>query len=474
MIRRGRILIIKSIYILIDILCLALSIWAACWLRQSTLPFEVTPHTVFFGSANAFRFVFLSWILTAVLLNKTYGLYQTKREIFETIEVLEVIKAVIIATLITIVGIYILKVEDFPRSILFLGTALMGMSLSLWRICKRFFVEYIVSHGYNNFNVLIVGAGKVGAALASEIDKRPGLGLKIVGYLDDFKIQYMDSKGRKTVGRIADFVKTAKKEFIDKIFITIHHDSKVFFQLLEDAKALGIAVRVVPQGFELMSGEVSKYNLGVIPILEYSEGQNYRKQAGKRIFDFLIAGMITFVLCPVFAVIAMIIKWESVGPVFYLSKRYGRGGRIFYMYKFRSMVQNADQILHQIRHKNEVDGPIFKIKEDPRITQTGKFLRKYSLDELPQLLNVLKGEMSLVGPRPLPIDQIEKEDLRQLQRLEVRPGITGLWQIRGRSDISFSRLVKWDIWYIDNWSFWLDLNILLQTVPVVLKGKGAY
>ena len=142
MIRRGRILIIKSIYILIDILCLASSIWAACLLRQSTLPFEVTPHTVFFGPTNAFRFVFLSWILAAVLLNKTYGLYQTKREIFETIEVLEVIKAVIIATLITIVGIYILKVEDFPRSILSLGTALMGMSLSLWRICKRFFVEY--------------------------------------------------------------------------------------------------------------------------------------------------------------------------------------------------------------------------------------------------------------------------------------------------------------------------------------------
>jgi exopolysaccharide biosynthesis polyprenyl glycosylphosphotransferase len=300
------------------------------------------------------------------------------------------------------------------------------------------------------------------------------MGLKIVGYLDDFKNHYTDSKGRKTVGAIADFMKIAKKEFIDKIFITIHHDSKVFFQLLEDARALGIAVRVVPQGFELMSGDFSKYNLGMIPILEYSEGQNYRRQAGKRIFDFLIVLMAVIVLWPIIAVIAMIIKWESVGPVFYLSKRYGRGGRIFHMYKFRSMVQNADQVLHQIRHKNEVDGPIFKIKEDPRVTQVGKLLRKYSLDELPQLVNVLKGEMSLVGPRPLPIDQIEKEDLRQLQRLEVRPGITGLWQIRGRSDISFSRLVKWDIWYIDNWSFWLDLNILLQTVPVVLKGKGAY
>ena len=138
------------------------------------------------------------------------------------------------------------------------------------------------------------------------------------------------------------------------------------------------------------------------------------------------------------------------------------------------MVPDAEQILEQMRDQNEVDGPIFKIREDPRVTKVGRFLRKYSLDELPQLLNVLKGQMSLVGPRPLPIEQVHKEDFRQLKRLEVKPGITGLWQIRGRSDISFSRLVKWDVWYINNWSFWLDLNILLQTIPVVIKGKGAY
>jgi lipopolysaccharide/colanic/teichoic acid biosynthesis glycosyltransferase len=127
-----------------------------------------------------------------------------------------------------------------------------------------------------------------------------------------------------------------------------------------------------------------------------------------------------------------------------------------------------------MKEKNEADGPIFKIRNDPRITRVGKFLRKYSLDELPQLFNVIKGDMSLVGPRPLPIEQIKREDHRQLMRLEVRPGITGLWQVRGRSDISFARLVRWDMLYINNWSFWLDLNILLQTIPVVLRGKGAY
>jgi len=144
------------------------------------------------------------------------------------------------------------------------------------------------------------------------------------------------------------------------------------------------------------------------------------------------------------------------------------------MYKFRSMVRNADELLGQIKDKNEVDGPIFKIRKDPRITKFGTFLRKYSLDELPQIFNVIKGDMSLVGPRPLPVEQIEEQDLQQFKRLEVRPGITGLWQIRGRSDLPFVRLVKWDIWYINNWSFGLDLYILFQTLPVVLKGKGAY
>ena len=339
---------------------------------------------------------------------------------------------------------------------------------------KRQFVEYLVSQGYNNFNVLIIGAGKVGLALAGEIQKKPALGLRIAGFLDDFKPADQDYHGHKIIGKISDFVYIARREFITKIFITTHHDSKIFLQLLEQAKELDIAVRVIPQGFELTTGEFSKYNIGFIPILEYSNAEVSGKRVGKRIFDIVIASIAIILLSPLFVLIIILIKFESPGGILYHSRRYGRRGKQFVMYKFRSMVSNADQVLQQIRHQNEVDGPIFKIKKDPRITSFGKFLRKYSIDEMPQLFNVIKGDMSLVGPRPLPTEQIEKEDLRQLQRLEVRPGITGLWQIRGRSDISFERLVRWDIWYINNWSFWLDLKILLQTIPVVLKAKGAY
>ena len=392
----------------------------------------------------------------------------------ESLEIWSVFKSVAYATVVAIVSIYLLKIEGFPRSILVLSVIFINILLSIWRVLKRMFVDFLVVRGYNNFNVLIIGAGKVGLALANEIKKRPGYGLRIVGFLDDFKPRGDFQAGYKVMGKLSDFLKIARKEFINKVFITIHHDSKAFLDMLEQAKALHVAVRVVPQGFEFTTGEFLKYNIGFIPILEYCDEEYSIKQVGKRFFDATMSLILVILSSPIFLIVALMIKLDSPGPVFYLSQRFGRRGKRFNMLKFRSMISDADKRLDQLKDKNEVDGPIFKMKGDPRVTKLGQWLRKYSLDELPQLINVLKGDMSLVGPRPLPIDQIEREDLRQLRRLEVRPGITGLWQIRGRSDISFSRLVKWDVWYINNWSFWLDINILLQTIPVVIKGKGAY
>jgi len=466
--------LIKSLYIFLDCFFLSLSIWWACWIRQETLPFSVTIHDVFFDLTNPFRFIFVSWLVITIFLNNNYKLYQTRREIFESIEIVNVLKSVVSASLLVIIAIYVLRIEGFPRSVLFLVTGFVTVSFSLWRICKRIFVGYLVVRGYNNFNVLIIGSGKVGQTLSEEIHKRPELGLKVVGYLDHFKEPVSDNKNPKVLGTVSDFQRIARQEFVDKVFITTHSDSQIFLRLLEQAKELGIAVRVIPHGFELMSGDFVKYNIGLIPVLEYCDAAPSRKQFGKRLLDFFIASLAVLVLFPVFLIISIMIKLDSPGPIVYISRRYGRAGRFFGMYKFRSMHVNADRMMDEIKHQNEVDGPIFKMKNDPRITRIGKFLRKYSFDELPQLLNVIQGSMSLVGPRPLPIDQVRREDLRQLMRLEVRPGITGLWQIRGRSDVSFARLVKWDIWYINNWSFWLDLNILFQTIPVVFKGRGAY
>ncbi|MCK5579842.1 MAG: sugar transferase [Candidatus Omnitrophica bacterium] len=472
--RRKRIIFIRIAYLFLDIVCVSLSVLLACVIRRGTLPFEPTFQNLFLGQTHPFQFVFVFWVFAVVFFNHIHGLYHTRREILEGVEIWQVTKSVLLSGIVTIVVIYILKIEGFPRSILILTGVFINILLSVWRWFKRLFVNFLVVHGYNNFNVLVIGAGKVGEVLAQEIEKHPGFGMKVIGFLDDFKPYNERCAGHPILGKLSDLPKIVREEFINKIFITIHHDSKVFLQLLEQARDMNVAVRVVPQGFEFTTGELFKYNVGLIPVLEYSNEENIIKQTGKRIFDLLASFFLLVLLSPVFLWLAILIKKDSPGPVLYSSKRYGRRGRKFNMYKFRSMVADADTGLEQLQDANEVDGPIFKIKKDPRITKTGKFLRRYSLDELPQIFNVFKGDMSLVGPRPLPIEQIEKEDLRQLKRLAVRPGITGLWQIRGRSDISFARLVKWDIWYINNWSFWLDLNILLQTIPVVLKGKGAY
>lgn len=467
----SRIHLIKAFYICIDIFFVSLAVYLACYLRQSTLPFEVSIHDLFFNYSHPIHYIFIFWLLAIIFLNNLNGLYQTRRELAESIEIWKVIRSVFDSVVITIVVIYTLKIEGFPRSVLLLSGGLIIIFLSLWRVLKRTFVLFLVAQGYNNFNVLIIGAGKVGQALAQEMEKRKALGLRVIGFLDDFKTS---EGGVKIIGKVADFSEAAQKNFINKVFITIHNDPQVFLQILEQAREMQIAVRVVPQGFELTTGEFGKYNIGFIPVLEYFNAGHELRHPGKRVFDLLAALGMLIVLLPVFLYIMARIKLDSPGPVFYRSRRYGRRGEEFFMYKFRSMVCDAEAQHAKLKEKNEADGPIFKIKNDPRITKFGRVLRKYSLDELPQLINVLKGEMSLVGPRPFPIDQIEREDLRQLRRLSVKPGITGLWQIRGRSDISFSRLIKWDIWYINNWSFWLDINILLQTIPVVVKGRGAY
>lgn len=196
----------------------------------------------------------------------------------------------------------------------------------------------------------------------------------------------------------------------------------------------------------------------------------------KRVFDVVLSLALIFVLSPIFILTTIAIWVEScgAGPIFYRSRRRGRWESEFDMLKFRSMIPGADRLQGQLSHLNEASGKLFKIRKDPRITFVGRIIRKLSIDELPQLFNVLNGDMSLVGPRPLPMDQFDPQDTRQIVRLLIRPGITGLWQIRGRSDVSFDNMLRLDLFYMEHQSTKLDLWILLKTIPVVLKGRGAY
>ncbi len=472
MISRALAFIIRLSYVSIDIGCIFLSIFLASWLRQAAFP--MTLQELFFDASNPFHLVFVIWFVTVLFFNAVHHLYQTRREVIEVHEIGQVIRSILFATGTVLIFVYSMKIVGFPRSVFLLIVVFTTVLFCLWRFLKRLFVEFLASNGYNNFNVLIIGAGRTGMMLDQEIKRHPGLGLKVVGFLDDVKTTTELGPDHKVLGKLSNLEEVIRKNFVQKVFFTIHPPGNVFYDMIETAKDLRVAVRVIPVAFDQAVGDIFKFNIGYIPVLEYFELGHNRMQYGKRLFDCAVSGLALVFLMPVFVLIGLLIKCDSKGPIFYFSSRYGRSGRVFKMWKFRSMVADADAMLGDLKAKNEVDGPIFKIRQDPRVTGVGKFLRKYSLDELPQIFNVLMGDMSLVGPRPLPLDQVEQEDPKQLKRLEVRPGITGLWQVRGRSDLPFHRLIKWDTWYINNWSFWLDVSILLETLPVVLKGKGAY
>jgi exopolysaccharide biosynthesis polyprenyl glycosylphosphotransferase len=242
-------------------------------------------------------------------------------------------------------------------------------------------------------------------------------------------------------------------------------------------QAYGITVHLLPTEFQPIYRDLVIYNVGGMACLSFVcpiiTGKDFWI---KRCFDFCFTAIFLMITFPVYVAIAIIIKLDSPGPIFYRQTRIGLSGKQFKVWKFRTMVPNADKLQKELESLNEVkDGVIFKIKDDPRVTQIGKLLRRYSLDELPQLFNVLLGEMSLVGPRPLPTRDVDKFSARHFIRQEVLPGVTGLWQVSGRSDIlDFEQIIKLDLNYIENWSLWLDFQILFRTVKVVLKKEGAY
>ena len=472
---------INVIYIFIDILLISTSAYLPYILRYNKLNFsEVLNLPTIWVSLSlpqlqSHSLIFLFWTILIILILNIYGLFRTDRELSIPKETYLVFKAIFFASLPTVAAIFFLKVSAFSRLVFAFSAILMFVSLSIWRSIKRCTVRRLILQGYNNVNVLIVGAGRIGKALAEEIDKHPYLGFKVVGYLDDFKGKEDSINGYDILGKLSDFEKIVRKKFVDEVFITIPSQRQKISELTTEAKSLGVAVRIIPDMFDIVTGGIEIHHIGIMPLLEYhSRGIHGTDLVLKRSFDVCLSAAGLLLLSPLFLILSVLIKIDNPGPVLYVSKRCGKKGRLFHFYKFRSMVKNADRMLRSLKVKNEKKGPIFKMADDPRITKVGRFMRRLSLDELPQLWNVFRGDMSLVGPRPPTPEETKEYKDWQLKRMEVKPGITCLWQVRGRSNLSFYKWVKLDIWYINNWSFWLDLKILWLTIPVVFKGKGAY
>jgi exopolysaccharide biosynthesis polyprenyl glycosylphosphotransferase len=457
---------VRTIYLLIDILLIGGSFYLAYQLNPDSVPRD-------FSGFKAYPPVFALWGISLIFFLHNHNLYSTDRSLSILEEIWQIAKCVLFSSILAALLIFGFKIDVFSRLVFLESTIFLLVCISTWRTIKRIYVRSLIKAGRSNYNILIVGAGKTGLELAEQIHNNPYLGIRITGFLDDAKTSGIN--GYKVIGKIDELEEVVKKYFIDEIYVTIPSERKLTSDIILKGAKLHRAVRIVAEHFDLPYRKVGLNYIGFIPLITYLEKELHgTEQYFKRIFDVTVSGVALILLFPLFVFISILIKFESPGPVFYVSKRSGKKGVSFDFYKFRTMVENAEKYKEELRVKSEVDGPIFKIRRDPRITLVGKYLRKYSLDELPQLINVLKGDMSLIGPRPFPVDESEKIENKYISRLNIKPGITGLAQINGRSDLSFKHWARWDTWYINNWSLGLDFKILWRTIPVVLKGKGAY
>ena len=399
------------------------------------------------------------------LVAYTEGLYAANLEMTGQVQALA--KAILLGTSVLCVAY---PLHGAPWSValwLFAAGLLHFGALCMWR-CQARHRERSDSGNANGRNVLVVGAGSLGQEIGAYIEGHPACGRRMCGFLDDER-----PLGNGVVGRIRDLAIMARKGFVDELILAAPRERELTTRLVRQARRLRLDVQIIPDlfGCNPAGGEIERFG-DLLVISVHSERLPEGGLALKRILDLAGAGVGVLVLAPLLLLIAGLIKMDSLGPVLYTAQRAGRKGRLFRCYKFRTMVRDADRIKDTLRHKNERSGPLFKIAEDPRITRVGRWLRRYSLDELPQLLNVLKGEMSLVGPRPHPLDDFAAYDLSHFGRLDVTPGLTGLWQVSARRDPSFDRAMDLDREYIRNWSLGLDLRILLRTVTAVAQGSG--
>lgn len=422
--------------------------------------------------------VFTLYTILIALCAQTQRLYRGMHWRSAIQEFRAVAKATVFATMIIATFIMVSERYDISRLVL-VGVSLgSALSMASWRMLRRRRISKMIAAGFGGRHVLIVGAGRVGSALASYLTDNKQIGYIVEGFVDRrHSVRPNDAPEQHgqipIVGSVEDLPTLVRKHFIDEIFITVPSNRELVKSVALHARAAGISVRVVPDLYDGLAIGAPLETIGNFPTIAlHHEPIATTELFLKRVVDVIasLAGMIA--IAPVLATIALLIKLDSRGPVIYRSVRVGKKGKTFTCYKFRTMVSNAEQLKESLRHMNERSDILFKISNDPRITRVGRVLRKYSLDELPQLMNVLNGDMSMVGPRPPIPSEFKQYSLEHLRRLDVTPGVTGLWQVEARRDPSFDNYIKFDVHYVENWSIWLDIKILFKTFAVVFAGTG--
>ncbi len=415
----------------------------------------------------------LFYCVVLVLITRSFGLYGPIQNRSGLHEQRMTVQATFTAGLLLCGSLYLWHGLAVSRIVVLLLVLITSVLLctrrAIWR--RMEYSRYL--QGLETRNVLIVGAGRVAHALRNHLESLRHLGFRFKGFVA-LTEREAESGDADVSGDVGNTLTLARSLFVDEIFFSVPAEKKLVIGLVEEARALGIDVRVVPDLYDGLAWNAPVEYIGQFPTIplhrrDFPMGSYLMKRA----LDIAISFLALLLASPFMLIIAIAIRLGSDGPVFYKAARIGRKGRTFNCYKFRTMIPNADNLRDELAHMNEREGVLFKITNDPRITKIGRVLRKYSLDELPQFYNVMRGDMSLVGPRPPIASEVEQYDLAHLRRLDVLPGITGLWQVEARQDPSFDSYISLDTAYVENWSFWLDLKILARTIGVVFSGTGS-
>jgi exopolysaccharide biosynthesis polyprenyl glycosylphosphotransferase len=460
-----------------DSLMIMLSLWLAYYARfggriidlgSSPMPQE----TLFFYTRVIY--IFTPLVLVTFFF---YKLYDWDYLLGSSGEYTRVLSATTVGIFVVVLVSFMAKAPSISRAWLFIVWVAGCMFIISSRLLIRQAIYWQRRRKIFVIPTLIVGANQEGRDIANQITKTPNSGIRIVGFADDYLTDGEEViNGLKVVGKTVVLPSLIDADRVESVvFASSAFSHQQIVRMLQALRGYKIDIQLSSGLFEILLSRVMIKEIGGIPFVgiksvSLSTGDLILKTA----FDFTLALGALVLLSPLLLLIALLIKITSPGPVLYVQERVGKGGRVFNFYKFRTMRKGADKMLPELKSLNEKEEVIFKMKNDPRTTPIGRVLRRLSFDELPQFLNVIKGDMSLVGPRPPISEEVAEYQDWQLKRLDVIPGMTGLWQVSGRSSLSFEEMVKLDLFYIENWSLTFDIKILLKTVKAVIAGTGAY
>lgn len=467
---------VRAITFLTDLLLIVIAFYVGWYLRYELE--WVRPASTYHTFESYIPQLSLYFILIVLAFWQNLVWRRQRGELFAD-EMVRLLNGLSMATAFMIMGVFLVFPEPFsrvfwafvPLSILFI--------LFLARILRKIILLNLYRASRATDKVLLIGNGETGRSVLRTLIARKDLGFNLIGFMHDGENNDLGSIGSRIpdLGALDNLPKILTQySDLHSVFIALPGDMfEETMRLIRICRNSGVNVQVAPDLFQLSMSRVESISMGGIPVLSMREIRiTPFERTFKRFLDLTVALVLLIPASIVCLFIAIAIRIDSPGPVIYRAKRVGQGGRDFVMYKFRSMVVGADNAKAALEEMNEREGPIFKIREDPRLTRVGRIIRRWSLDELPQLFNVIKGDMSLVGPRPPIREEVEQYEAWHKQRLLMRGGITGLWQVSGRSDLTFDEQALLDIYYIENWSLSFDLRILIQTVPYALFGRGAY